>query len=301
MPKTKRQKLTFAFLALALAEILWGVNVPVIKLGLQSIILPVFLSITILGAGLLTVPLALNHWKPIKWKDHILLIIGSLISITLGNVTLLMGLERIPSVNASLIGLIGPLILFILSVKLLKERPSLKTFWGILIAFAGAVVVIGKPWGVSVDQEMATGSLLVVLSVFCSVFGTLIFKPLLKKIHPYQLTSLHLLWGIVPVFIYSLPYMYVLTPDRAGKNGYLAIFFNIVLITIANCLFYIGLKYKKAQQVGIFGYLHPIAAATAAWFILAEVPDKKIIFGGILIFTGIYITESKSKQKRPSV
>ena len=138
MPKTQKKKLRSAFLALSFAQILWGVNVPVIKLGLQTVPLPVFLSVTILAAGLLTLPLAYRHWKPMKQKDYFLLIIGSLISIPLGNVVLLMGLERIPSVNASLIGLFSPFLLFVLSVEFLKEQLSLRTFLGILIAFAGA-------------------------------------------------------------------------------------------------------------------------------------------------------------------
>lgn len=299
MLKTKKQKLTGAFFALAFAQILWGVNLPVIKLGLQTINLPVFLSVTIIGAGLLTAPLAYKYWKPIKLRDHALIIIGSLIAISLGNVVLLMGFQRIPSINAALISLLEPLLLFILSVQFLKERINLRTFLGILIAFAGAAIVVGRPWDASGNsQEMVAGSLFVVLAVLCDVIATLIFKPLLKRVHPYQLTSLHLLWGIVPIAIYSIPHLGALSPSRAGKEGYWAIFFNILLITIANCLFMYGLKIKKAQDVGIFTYLHPIAAATAAWFILSEVPSQKVIAGAILIFLGIYYAEIKKPRKK---
>jgi len=298
MSKTKKKKLASAVLALSIAEILWGVNVPVIKLGLQTVPVPVFLSVTILCAGLLTAPLAYRHWKPVKRKDHLLIIIGSVLSISLGNVALLMGLQRIPSINASLITLLGPFLLFILSVEFLKERLSFRTFLGILIAFAGAAIVIGKPWEATASDQMVTGSLFVVLAVFCEVISTLMFKPLLKRIHPYQLTSLHLIWGIIPIAIYSLPYLYALSPGRTGRSGYLAIFFNIVLITIANCLFYMGLRKKKAQEVGVFRYLHPMATAIAAWFILSEVPSNKVIIGAILIFLGIYYAEVKRTSKR---
>lgn len=304
MIKTKKQKLIAAFFALSFAEILWGINVPVIKLGLQTINVPVFLSITLVISGLLITPLAYRNWKPIRWKDHVLIIIGSLIAISLGNTVLLMGFDRIPSVNASLISLLGPLILFILSVEFLKERFSLRTFVGILIAFAGAAIIIGKPGDFTdVSQErMAIGSLLVVLGVLCNVTATLIFKPILKRVHPYQLTSLHLLWGVLPIALYSLPQLHTLNLNTAQKSGYIAMFFNIMLITAANCLFMYGLKYKKAQEVGVFKYFYPIAATIAAWFILAEVPDKKVIVGATLIFLGVYYSQIKSlKQKRPSV
>ncbi len=298
MSRNKNKKLTSAFLALSFAEILWGINVPIIKLGLETVFLPVFLSVTLLGAGFMTIPFARRYWKPIRRKDYFLLIIGSVISISLGNAVLLMGLQRIPSLNASLISLLGPFLLFILSAEFLKERLSFRTFLGILIAFAGAAIVVGKPWESGASDQMAIGSLLVVLSVFCNVIGTLIFKPLLNRVHPYQLSSLHLIWGAVPIAVYALPYLYVLAPGRAGRNGYLAIFLNIVLITVANCLFYFGLKRKKAQEVGIFTYLHPVATATAAWFILSEAPGQKTIIGAALIFLGIYYAEIRKTPKK---
>jgi drug/metabolite transporter (DMT)-like permease len=297
MPKTKKKKLASAFLALSLAEILWGVNVPIIKLGLETVLLPVFLSVTLIGAGLMTLPFAHKHWKPVRRKDYLQLVIGSVISISLGNAVLLMGLQRIPSVNASLISLLGPFLLFILSVEFLKERLSLRTFIGILVAFAGAAIVMGKPWEAAASDQMLIGSLLVVLSVFCNVIGTLIFKPLLKRVHPYQLSSLHLIWGAVPIAVYALPYLYVLAPGKAGQAGYMAILLNIVLITIANCLFYYGLKEKRAQEVGIFTYLHPMATAVAAWFILSEAPSQRTIFGAALIFLGIYYAEIRKPPR----
>ena len=52
-----------------------------------------------------------------------------------------------------------------------------------------------------------------------------------------------------------------------------------------------GLKHRKAQDVAIFQYIHPIVTAIAAWFILAEAPDKKLVIGGLLIFVGIYLAE----------
>lgn len=298
MVKTKKKQLTSAFLALSIAEILWGINVPVIKLGLKTVPVPVFLSVTILAAGFLAIPLAYKHWKPLKRKDYLLLIIASVLSISLGNVVLLMGIERIPSINASLISLLGPFLLFILSIEFLKEELSMRTFVGIMIAFAGAAIVIGKPWEATGSNQVILGSLFVVLNVLCDVVSTLMLKPLLKRVHPYQLTSLHLIWGVIPIAIYSLPHISSLSPNHVGKSGYLAMLINVAIVTAANCLFYFGLKKKKAQEIGVFKYLHPIAAATAAWFILSEVPSQKVIVGAILIFWGIYYAEVKKKPKK---
>lgn len=292
----KKQTLKkISLIALILAQIFWGINTPIIKLGLQSVPLSLFLSVTILGAALLIAPFAIKHWKPLRRKDMMLLVVGSVVSITLGNIVLLMGLERVPSVNAPLIGLLGPLLLFILSMQFLKERISLKTFIGIVIALAGAAFILNKPWGGNADnsQEMVIGNLLLLLSVFCGVVGTLTCKPVLARIGAFQVTFMHLVVGIIPVAIYSLPYLAQVSVESVGSNGFIAIITNILLITAANCCFIYGLKYRKASEAGIFEYIHPLVTAFSAWVILSEVPTQSIIVGGILICVGIYFAEVK--------
>lgn len=294
----KQKVATSSFWALVIAYILWGINTPVIKLGLRTVPLPLYLSVTIMGAALLIAPFAFKAWKPLKRSDYALLIIGALIAIPLGNVVLLMGLERIPAVNVTLIGLFSPLLLFILSVQFLKERLSLRTFLGILIAFAGAAIVIGKPWQTTgTSQTQLIGSLLIVLAVLCDVIATLIYKPALKKAGAYQMAFIQLFFGTLPIVIYSLKYLSNTQSLHIGRTGFLAMIFNIVAITIANCFFMYGLKHRKAQDIAVFQYIHPIVTAIAAWFILAEIPNAKLILGAAVIFIGIYLAEARVPRK----
>lgn len=298
MPKNKKSEYaTITLLALIFAEVLWGINTPVIKLGLKSVPLPLFLSITILGAALLIFPLAKKSWKKLSATDYWLIIIASLIGIALGNVALLMGLERIPSVDVSIIKLFSPLLLFILSVRFLKERLNLRTFAGILVAFAGAAVLIGRPWQAG-HQNEGVGALLIILSVLCDVTATLIMKPVLARASSPQVTFVHLSVGILPITLYSLSYLPSLDYSAIGKQGLIAIIANILLITAANILFMFGLKYRKAQEIGIFQYISPVATFIAAWFILSEKPDMSLLIGAPLIFLGIYLAIRKSVPAR---
>lgn len=299
MPKTKNQRAAAsAFLALIFAEVFWGANKPVIKLGLETIPLPTYLSVTILGTALLILPLALKNWKPLSKKDYATLILGSVISISLGNVMLLMGLQRIPTVNASLISLFGPLILFICSVRFLKERLSFRAFSGVIVAFAGASIIVGRPWMAhGSGQSAALGTVLIILGVLCDIVWTLICKSILKRANTYQVNFIHLFTGILPVALFSLKDLPSLAFARAGKNGYVAIILNIIAITLANCLFVYGLKRKKAQEVGIFSYVNPLTTLVVAWIVLSETPSVKVLIGGALIFAGIYMAEARRSSK----
>jgi len=294
----KQRVITSSFWALVIAYICWGINTPVIKLGLRTVPLAIFLAITILGAALSTLPFAIRSWQPLRRREYALLIIGAMIAIPLGNVVLLMGIERVPVVNVALLGLFSPLLLFILSIEFLKERMSLKTFVGILVAFLGAALVIGEPWQVSsANQNQLIGSLLVVLAVLCDVVATLIYKRVSKRVGAYQLVFIQLFWGGLPVAVFALKYLFDQNSLHIGRIGLLAIIANITLITIANCLFMYGLKRRKAQSIGIFQYIHPVITAIAAWFILSEAPSVKLIPGAALISVGIYLAEMHLSRK----
>ncbi len=293
MPKNTKKLTIYTLLALIFAEILWGANKPIIKLGLETVPLPIYLSVTVMGAALLIAPLALRDWRRLSLRDYMVLIVGSVISITVGNVALLLGLEKVPAVNASLIGLLAPLLLYILSIQFLREKLSLKTFLGVLIAFSGAAIIIGKPWeAFGSNQIVLIGNMFILLAVLCDIVGTLVCKPILRKAGTYQVTFIHLFTGILPVAVFSFHYLYGLSYAHAGTSGYVAIVVNIIAITIANCLFMYGLKHKKAQEVGVFQYINPLTTILVAYVLLAEIPDAKTIGGAALIFLGVYLTST---------
>lgn len=297
--KKQTQSYILPILALVIAQVLWGINTPVIKLGLKSVPLAVYHSVTIMGAALLILPFALKTWKKLSLKGYTLLILGSVIAISLGNVALLLGIERTPSVNAPLIGLLQPLLLMVLSVLVLRERFSTKTLLGICAALLGAALVIGKPWDFSgTGATIALGNMFLILAVLCNVVGVLVSKKALKQADPYQVVFIQLFFGIIPVVIFATRYIPSLSVGSIGKTGFYAIVYNIIAVALANLLFMYALQRKKAQDAGIFTYLHPIVTAIAAWFVLAEKPSGKLILGALLIFIGIYLAEISGYRQR---
>lgn len=294
----QKSKYILPILALILSQIFWGINTPVIKLGLQSVPLPVYHSVTMLGAALAILPFALHSWKPLKTKDYFSLIVGSIIAISLGNIALLLALPRVPAVNAPLIGLLGPVLMFILSVRYLKEKMSLKTLIGIAIALVGAAIIIGKPWEWNGSgQNILIGNLLLVLAVLCDVIGVMVCKQTVKHGSSTQVTFIHLFTGILPVAFFAIHYLPTLRVEEIGRTGFSAMAYNIVAVAAANALFIYGLKMKKMQEVGIYGYIDSVVTAFAAWVLLSEAPTTKIGLGALLIFLGIYLSDVRPLKK----
>ena len=148
-----KQKVILPVIALTIASILWGINFPIIKLGVATIPVLIFIAVRFFAASLILLPFAIKSWKPLKQRDLLTMILASIMWIAFTAVTLNTGLKYAPSINAGVINLLGPLILAFFSVEFLKERMSFKAVLGALVAFAGAAVIIGKPWEISLDGE----------------------------------------------------------------------------------------------------------------------------------------------------
>lgn len=301
-----KNKYLLPIFALISAQILWGINMPAIKLGTETVPMAVYHSVTILGAALLILPMAIKYWKPLPLKYYLLLFFGSIIAISVGNIFLIMGLQKTPSVNAPLIGLLQPILLVLLSVRVLKEKFNLKTFGGILIAFTGAVIILGEPWGWSGSgKDLLIGNLFLIMSVFCGAVSVLICKPVLKLANEYQVAFIDLFVGILPVAIFTIYSLPNIDLSNVNASGFQAMTYSIFAIAGANYLYMYGLKRKQVQKVEMFSYMRPVITAFSAWLILSEIPNPNIATGGALICLGIFISESKNiklpfKQKIPA-
>lgn len=285
-----------------LAYILWGINAPILKYGIQTIPIPIYHSIVIVGAALIIYPRARKRWRKLTTKEFLALAVGSILAISVGNIALMIGLQYVPSVNAPLIGLMQSIFLYMLSAQFLHERSSVKTPIGISIALIGAIIIIGLPQGsFSIGNALLIGNTLLILSTLLSSIGSLVCKSTLnRKIDPYQVTFLYLMIGIIPVALFTAVYTAPATDFGSfSLGGVVAMLGGIVIVGGANFLYMYGLKQKQAQAVSVFSYISPLAAIVVAWLLLAEAPSPTTFIGAALIVIGIYLSESGTIKRLP--
>lgn len=281
-------------LALIMANVLWGINFPMIKLGVRTIPVIIFIATRFFISSMLLLPFALKEWRPLKGKYLYMMVLASIMWIPFTAVTLNTGLQYAPSINAGVIDLLGPLLLCLLSVEFLKERMSLKAFVGVLISFLGAAIIIGKPWEVSLSgHSVLLGNVLMFASMLGSVISTLLAKPALKKMGSYQGAFMFLFPGVLAVIPFALFDLKGWSIHNVSTTSYVALIYSITAITLANLLFIYGLKRETASSTGIFTYLESVSLFIAAWFLLGEKPSPKFAVGAALVFAGVYLAEVK--------
>jgi drug/metabolite transporter (DMT)-like permease len=190
------------------------------------------------------------------------------------------GLKYVPIAEASAIMMLAPLVVTALSVPLLKERVGPRRWAGVVIGFAGAMIVI-RPGGDAMQlaallplaAAMAHGVYQVstrFLSHSESVLTTLCYSALLGAM--IMSTAVPFYWTPLPALAWGL----LLCAGMFGTLGHFAL---IKAFTLA-----------PAATVAPFTYTNLIWAAASGVLFFGEWPDVWTFLGAAVIAgSGIYI------------
>ena len=284
-------------LALIIANIIWGMASPIFKFALSNIPPFTLAFIRFFFAGLIFLPLALNKWQKLTVKQWLEILLVGFFGITINISFFFLGLAKTEGINVPIIASSGPVFIYLLSIIFLKEKPKLRVLTGMFIALAGVLFIILSPLildGKKFVFGAVEGNLFILIATFGSVLQTVFGRDILKKINAIQVSAITFLFGSL-TFLPFIPKEFA-NWDFSLLNvaGWTGIIFGVFFSSaLAYFLFYYGVSKLKAQDVGIFTYIDPLAAIVVAAPLLHEYPNLFYIFGGILIFGGIYFAEGR--------
>lgn len=132
------------------------------------------------------------------------------------------------------------------------------------------------------------------MATFGSVFNTLLNKDILNRVNAVVLTYIGFLFGALTF----LPLMYFELQTWSLKsltvNGWTGILYGVIFSSaIAYFLFNYSMSKLRAQEVGLFTYIDPIAAVLLAIPLVSEYPNRFFVLGSILVFLGIFLAEKR--------
>ena len=284
-------------LALIIANIIWGMASPIFKFSLTNIPPFTLAFIRFFFAGLIFLPIALNKWQKLSARQWLEILLVGFFGITINISFFFLGLAKTESINVPVIASSGPVFIYLLSIIFLKEKPKLRVLTGMLIALAGVLFIILSPLildGKKFVLGAIEGNLFILIATFGSVLQTVFGRDVIKKINIMQVSAITFLFGSM-TFLPFIPKEFA-SWDISFLNiaGWTGIIFGVFFSSaLAYFLFYYGVSKLKAQDVGIFTYIDPLAAIVVAAPLLHEYPNLFYIFGGALIFGGIYFAEGR--------
>lgn len=185
--------------------------------------------------------------------------------------------------NAVLTHYTAPIFVALLAPMMLKEKLGKHTIIALLLSFLGLIILLSPS-----HLTLNTNFMGISAGLFSGLMYALFiikFKDLSKSFSVSTINFYRYLITCILLF----PVLFIEKPlITFNLIGQLAIF-SLIFTVLAVWLHTEGIKRVKAQDVGIIGYIEPLAAAIYGVIFFSEIPNMVTLIGGSLILLGTYL------------
>ena len=186
----------------------------------------------------------------------------------------------------------APVFTLILSILFLKEKAGALIWIGVLISFAGIIIIASTQ---VTDFQINFGVLLLLSAAISAAVFIIMQKHLLKKYSVMQITAYPIAFGTLFMCIF-LPKLFQEFPQAPASANIIVAYLGLFPAAIAYLLWGYALnKAEKTVYVTSFLYLSPFLTIIIAFFWLGETISPLAFAGGIVVIAGMVITKLKLK------
>ncbi|HOX07005.1 MAG TPA: DMT family transporter [Planctomycetota bacterium] len=284
--------------ALLAACLLWAISFIATKVALEEGVPPLtVVALRLVIAALCFAPILVRRRAqifaggPARWRQ---LLVLSLIGVSLHHGTQTVGLSHTSASNASLWAMTCPISIALIAAVFLRERIGVRKAGGIVLAVAGALLVLGPDVLRGVDlRGHLLGDGLVFVSLFLWAAFTVYGKRLSAELGPLELIAAATAVGaacMLPVGAWEV-WRLGFDPTRIGIEAWGAIgFLGFGCGFLANLLYFLALRRTETQKAGVYLYTIPPMTYAASWLALDERIGPGLIAGSLLVAAGVWLT-----------
>jgi drug/metabolite transporter (DMT)-like permease len=280
-----------------LAIVFWGVSFVATK-AVVAEISPSTLIFSRAGLGtlLLTAILALRGKPALPPRDALLpLAVMGFVGVAFHQLLQAYALRLTSAVNTGwLIGL-TPIWSALFAVFLLKERFGPRKTAGLVVGFAGALLVVtrGEASRRLLALPATRGDLLILASTINWALYTVLGHGTIRRLGPTRATAGAMLLGwlmLAPAFLALAGWH---DYARLSASGWLALLFLGTACSGLGYLFWYGaLERVEASRVAAFLYVEPLVTLAAAVVLLREPVGLTTFLGGLLVLGGVVLVQT---------
>ncbi|MDX8534743.1 DMT family transporter [Mesorhizobium sp. VK25A] len=281
-----------------LLAIMWGLSIPITKLGLETIppltltamrflvAVPLFL---VLAAGRLRVP----------WQAVPNIVALGVMGITLGNVAQSFGVQGTSASAGTIISATIPIFIVIFAAIRLNQPVTGRQWFGLLAAFAGiALVAIGSGSGADdLSKTTLVGVVWMLVSAVAIAFYYIWSAQLTAKHGTLPVAAWNALAGLVAILPLS-GWELAHTPVHITMQAIWVVVYLGVLVTVAGLLLWLYLlRAVPARIAASVQYIQPVFGIAAASVLFGDRLGLMFAAGVVLILGGLALAVA---NKRPA-
>lgn len=283
-------------LALLLVQIAFGTFPIAGKIALRELPSTGVVLFRIAGAALLfcfiyKLATRYDHDEPVRGtRAHLWLIALSMLGVVLNQFMFVKGLAMSTVINATLLGVAIPVWTLLVSLTLGRERLSLRTAAGVLLAMSGVVYLI-DPARADLSSGTTLGNLLLILNTAAYGIYIALSQSAIRRYGALQVITYLFVIGTVaaiPVGSYGLAET---APGDISLRAWLAIGYIILVPTVS--AYYLNawaLARVPPSVVATYIYLQPLIAFALAPIFVGERTNSRTWVAAALIFAGVAAT-----------
>lgn len=205
------------------------------------------------------------------------------------------GIELITASESAIIYALIPVVTLILSALFIQERTTWIQKAGVLISISGIVYITAH--SISRPSSDFSGYGLTFLSLLTLVFYLIYLKKVSALLSTLSITYYLLKYAALAIMPFYIVYGFLMDHsgglfERFGEQSYIWIIFYLGFLSTLSTSYLTnyGIRKLSASQVAVFSNLSPVIGIISGVMIMNDPWKIYHIMGGILVFTGIYLS-----------
>jgi drug/metabolite transporter (DMT)-like permease len=280
--------------------LIWGTTWAAIRVGLAGV--PPFTGVamrfTLAGLLLLALAPRLGVRLGASARERWLWLANAILSFGVSYAVVYWCEQYIPSGLAAVLFATYPLLVAALAhVFLPGERLSRAAAAGLVLGFAGVVVIFSDDLRLLGGDEVRTAALVMLVSPVVSAVSMVLIKRWGKGIHPLSLAAVPMLGAGLVMGLVALAFErgrpLVLDARSVGALVYLTVFGSAVTFTV----YYWLLARVSATRVALTSYLIPIVAVAVGALAFGEPVRPRLLAGSVLVLAGVVAVSRRALRR----
>lgn len=292
-------KRVFAFLAVILVQVLYGLNFTFAKVIMNEDYVPIFALVVLRVAGATLLFWMFSPFLPqekIDKRDYIKFFVAAIFGVVINMLLFLKGLELTTPISASVIVTITPIIILVLSYFFLQEKITKLKIVGVILGFCGGILLTTLGTSTRIGDNLPLGNLFIFINVISYSIYIILIKKLTNKYHPFTFIKWLFLFGFVMVLPFGYSEVMEIQWHTFTPYVWFSVLFVVIGATFGTYLLNpIALRQLKASTIGIFIYLQPVIAGLFAIIMGSDSIGYIKVIAMLLIFCGVYLVTKKPK------
>jgi len=278
-----------------LAVLFWGASFIATKILLNEISPETIISMRLILAIILLGIIALTTKTTFSFNRKNFYQILLLASVAVFHLWIqITGLKYTTAANTGWIIGTAPIFIASLGAIFLKEKINRTKATGIIIAFTGLLLLVGKGNPLNINLVKNTGDLLVLFSSFTWGVYSIINKKISLNYSPLMTIFYLFVFMALIIIPFNLNRDAINSIIDLSSTGWISILFLGLLCSgVSYVIWAYALREMHSAKVGAYLYLEPFVTVISAWLFLKEQITFFMILSGLLIIFGVYLVNKE--------